>query len=297
MRALILGVLGQDGSYLADQLCAEGHHVYGMIRRAHGTSPARLIIGDLLDQDSLERALRESRPDVVYNCAAVTAPGGAWGTPQPPLLADVTAVGVVRLLDAMLKAAPDAHLIHASSSAIYQPRRYGLYGVAKQFAHEAVIGYRNRVRASNAVLFSHTSPRQDPRFLARRICTTVARIATGQADPPLTLGDVEARRDWGYAPDVCDALRLIGARDRDVGSDWVIATGVTHSVRELAEAALAAVGLTWADTVTVDPRAPVQPHEATDHENRRRTTRTLGWRPATTFAEMVNLMVVEALKT
>jgi len=139
MRALILGVLGQDGSYLAEQLAAEGHVVWGMSRRrAKTTVPT--VTGDLMDQDSLERAIAQVRPDVVFNLAAVTSPGGGWGAPQPPLLADVTGVGVLRLLDAMLKCAPDARLVHASSSAIYDHPRYGVYGAAKRFAHDAVVG-------------------------------------------------------------------------------------------------------------------------------------------------------------
>lgn len=281
MRALVTGVTGQDGSYLAEQLLADGHEVFGLVRRPNAGSPARPVTGDLLDQDSLERALRVAHPDVVFNLAAVTAPGGAWGTPQPPLLAEVTAVGVVRLLDAICKVCPDARLVHASSSAIYDPHRYGLYGAAKQFAHAAVVGYRTRLHASNAVLFSHTSPRQDPRFLARRICTAVAR---GER---LTLGDVDSRRDWGYAPDYTRALPRIAAHP-DPG-DWVIATGLTRSVRDLTETALKLAGRTWDELVTVDHTLPRIPHEVYPDtaEARLATTRALGWRPETSFDDMV----------
>ena len=281
MRALVTGVTGQDGSYLVEQLLEVGHEVFGLARRPNADSPARLVAGDLLDQDSLERALAQARPDVVFNLAAVTAPGGAWGTPQPPLLAEVTGVGVVRLLEAMCRRSPDARLVHASSSAIYDPHRYGLYGAAKQFAHAAVVGYRTRLHASNAVLFSHTSPRQDPRFLARRICSGIARGGK------LTLGDVDARRDWGYAPDYMRALPLIAAHP-DPG-DWVIATGLTRSVRDLTETALTLAGRTWDELVTVDHTLPRIPHEVYPDaaEGRLATTRALGWKPETSFEDMV----------
>ncbi len=250
MKALILGILGQDGSYLAEQLATAGHLVCGMTRRP-STSPT-LIQGDLLDQGSLENALLWSQPDVVFNLAAVTAPGGAWGTVQPPLLADVTGMGVVRLLDAMVAVAPHARLVHASSSAIYDPHRYGLYGAAKVFAHQAVQGYRARLHCSNAILFSHTSPRQDGRFLAPRICSTLKRIKAG-SDEKLVLGDVESCRDWGYAPDYM--ARLIDMADSKPG-DYVVATGIQHSVRDLVESALEQLGLEWDDAVRIDPRAP-----------------------------------------
>lgn len=272
MRALITGVLGQDGSYLADQLIADGHEVFGLVRRSNVTSPAKLVWGDLLDRDSLERALAEVKPDVVFNLAAVTSPGGGWG-PQPPLLADVTGGGVLRLLDAMVKCAPGARLVHASSSAIYDPRRYGVYGIAKQFAHEAVAGYRGRLWCSNAVLFSHTSPRQDRRFLAQRICLAVKRCEA------LTLGDVDSRRDWGYAPDYTRAMAAIAGQDQP--GDYVVATGEQHSVRELTQVALDTIGLAWDDVVTIDPALPKVPDEAPAVPS------VPGWTPSTPFERIV----------
>lgn len=272
MRALITGILGQDGSYLAEQLLADGHEVWGMVRRANVHSPARLVWGDLLDQDSLELTLVQCEPDVVFNLAAVTSPGGGWGSPQPPLLAEVTGVGLVRLLDAMVDVAPDARLVHASSSAIYDPQRYGLYGIAKQFAHEAVIGYRSRLRCSNAVLFSHTSPRQDPRFLARRICAAIAR---GER---LVLGDIYSRRDWGYAPDYMRALVAIAECEP---GDFTVATGQRRSVREFTETALDIAGLAWDDIVTVDPALPRVPDEVVAVPS------VPGWKPETSFVDMV----------
>lgn len=288
-RALILGVTGQDGSYLAEQLLADGHEVWGVVRRPRPWPlGVRLLAGDLLDQTSLEDALRTARPDEVYNLAAVTAPGAGWGAAQPPLLADVTGLGVLRLLDAVARVAPDARVVHASSSAVYDPQRYGLYGASKRFAHDAVLGYRGRLHCSNAVLFSHTSPRQDPRFLARRIATRVAQLAGG--DPGhLKLGDVANLRDWGYAPEYMRALPLIAAQDRP--GDYVIATGRRHSVRELAEAALAAVGLGW-DRVRVDPDPEKVPDEQpADAQGRLAAARALGWKPETDLAGLMRVLV------
>jgi GDPmannose 4,6-dehydratase len=279
VSALILGVTGQDGYYLAEQLLDNGVEVFGMVRRP-GTFPlgVRLVHGDLLDQDSLERVLRQSRPDVVYNLAAVTAPGGAWGTVQPPLLAEVTGLGVVRLLDAMCKAAPDARLIHASSSAIYDPHRYGLYGIAKRFAHDAVTGYRERLHCSNAILYSHTSPRQDPRFLAP---TLVRKLAAGER---VVLTDILGRRDWGYAPDFTRALQVIAAA---APGDYPVATGRTRTVRDLVSHALMALGRGWDEAVEVD-QGPVAPAERPADIT---ALRALGWRPETSFGEMVRRMV------
>lgn len=290
MRALITGVLGQDGSYLAEQLLAQGHDVWGLTRRFNAKSPATLVVGDLLDQDSLEAALDLSKPEVVFNLAAVTAPGAGWGTPQPPLLADVTAVGVVRLLEAMVRVTPNAKLVHASSSAIYDARRYGLYGIAKQFAHNAVVGYRDRLQTFNAVLFSHTSPRQDPRFLSRRICDTIIRIRNG-SDERLVLGDVESRRDWGFAPDYTKALTLIGEKAKT--ADWVICRGVTHSVRDFTETALKLSGLDWSDVVFVDRDAPRVPNEVHPEAVSARllTGKALGWKAETSFDDMVAAML------
>jgi GDPmannose 4,6-dehydratase len=275
VKALILGVLGQDGSYLAEQLLADGHEVHGVVRRSNVVSPVPLVWADLLDQDSLERVLLEVEPDVVFNLAAVTSPGGAWGNPQPPLLADVTGLGVLRLLDAMVSSAPDARLVHASSSSIYDLARYGVYGAAKAFAHEAVVGYRDTLHCSNAVLFSHTSPRQDPRFLARRICTT---LASGER---LNLTDVESRRDWGHARDYMKAFRAIA--DLPPG-DYQIRTGETHSVRELVDVALDTACRGW-DVVTTDPTVKVPDEIVGDHPI------VPGWKPDTAFEDMVRELV------
>lgn len=288
MKALIIGAAGQDGIYLTEQLLADGVEVWGLVRRPSAHLAIPTVLGDLLDQDSLETALTAVKPDVVYNLAAVTAPGMGWGMPQPPLLVEVTGLGVVKLLEAMVRRAPDARLVHASSSAIYDKARYGLYGIAKVFAHQAVQGYRSRLHASNAVLFSHTSPRQDPRFLAPRIFDTLARIAEGSGEK-LVLGDVDSRRTWGYAGDYMRALPLMAAHGTP--GDWVVSAGDRHSVRELTEAALKAAGLTWNEAVVVDAAAPRVPDEIADPLAWLATTRTLGWRAQTGLDDLAELML------
>lgn len=289
MKALIIGAAGQDGSYLTEHLLADGVEVFGLVRRPSAHLPIPTVIGDLLDQDSLETALASVKPDVVYNLAAVTAPGMGWGVPQPPMLAEVTGLGVVRLLDAMVRRAPDARLVHASSSAIYDQARYGIYGIAKTFAHQAVQGYRSRLHCSNAILFSHTSPRQDKRFLAPRIFGTVARIAAGSAER-LTLGDVESRRTWGYAADYMRALPLMAVLPSP--DDWVVSSARPHSVRELTEAALKTVGLLWDDVVVVDPGAPRVPDEvAFDTNDLWATWSALGWQANTSLDDLAEIML------
>lgn len=285
MKALILGVAGQDGSYLMQQLLADGVDVWGLVRRPNTHLAIPTVLGDLLDQDSLETALAAVKPDVVYNLAAVTAPGMGWGMPQPPLLAETTGLGVVKLLEAMLRRTPDARLVHASSSAIYDQARYGLYGIAKTLAHQAVQGNRARLHCSNAVLFSHTSPRQDKRFLAPRIFATLARIAAGSKER-LRLGDVGSRRTWGYAADYMAALPLIAAASAPC--DWVVSVDRIHTVRDLTEAALRTAGLSWDDAVAVDSQAPRVPHEVFDPKAPSATA--LGWRAQTSLDDLAQLM-------
>lgn len=289
MRALVTGALGQDGHYLTAQLAAAGVKTYGMTRRPHPDPPGvRLIHGDLLDQSSLEAVLREVRPDRVYHLAAVTSPGCGWGCPQPPLLAETTGVGTVRLLEAMVRCASDARLVNASSSAIYDPHRYGLYGVAKVFAHEAVIGYRARLHASNAVLYSHTSPRQDHRFLAATICSTLARIAYGSPER-LVLTDLAGDRDWSHAADIVRALPLIA--DRDAPGDHDVASGEIHSVADFVGVALGVVGLDWDRAVELRPGPQTPPERPPALPG----VRTLGWKPAVPFADLVESLMHAAI--
>jgi len=279
MRALITGVLGQDGSYLAEQLIAGGHTVFGLTRRPKATSPATLILGDLLDQESLEQALMTAEPDVVFNLAAVTSPGVGWGSQVPPLMVETTGIGVVHLLDAMVKRAPAARLVHASSSAVLEPERYGLYGAAKVLAHQAVVGYRPVIHTSNAILFRHTSPRQDARFLAPRICRALAR---GER---LTLTDLRPKRDWGWAPDYCEALQVIAA---DEPGDYVVATGEQRSVSQLLGVALAATGR---DIGSVDLAQSAGPYSDEIVPHGLKWAGTLGWFPRTSFVDMVRQLV------
>lgn len=284
MKALITGVTGQTGSYLAEQLLDNGVEVFGVVRSARPAPDGVIrVSADLLDQASLEAVLRLVRPDEVYNLAAVTAPGGAWGTPQPPLLADVTALGPLRLLDAVLAVCPDARVVHASSSAIFDPHRYGLYGAAKKFAHDVAVGYRSRLHVSNAVLYSHTSPRQDPRFLAPTIAAAATRASRGER-VRLVLTDVKGERDWGYAPDVARALPYIAAAEP---GDYTVARGETHAVWELVEAALDVHGLDW-DAVVDVRQGPVAPAETPADTG---PLRALGWEPAGSFRDMVRAMV------
>lgn len=289
MRVLILGITGQDGGYLAEQLLDAGDEVWGMVhKRTQVPDGVHLVSGDLADEYSLEDAFHKVQPDEIYNLAAVTAPGGAWHVPQQPSLADVTGMGVVRVLEMMRRCVPGAHLVHASSSAIYDPHRYGLYGISKYFAHEAVRGYRQGfgLHVSNAVMFSHTSARQDGRFLAPTVTRTLGRIRNG-FNETLKIVDEKGRRDWGYSPDFMRALPLIArtypARDYDV------ATGTSHSTYQFVDHALGVAGLTW-DVVEklsgerdpVEVKAHIGPIEA------------LGWAPATSFERMIEIMMGES---
>jgi GDPmannose 4,6-dehydratase len=284
VKALITGVTGQTGSYLAEQLLDNGVEVFGVVRSARPAPDGVIrVSADLLDQASLEAVLRLVRPDEVYNLAAVTAPGGAWGTPQPPLLADVTALGPLRLLDAVAAVCPDARVVHASSSAVFDPHRYGLYGAAKRFAHDVVAGYRERLHVSNAVLYSHTSPRQDPRFLAPTVAATLRRIRAGSPEK-LTLTDLAGARDWGYAPDYARALTHIAQAQP---GDYTVATGATRTVREFVSTALIHAGLHWHEAVTVQPGRAAPQETPADTA----ALRALGWKPETTFHEMIRVMV------
>ena len=285
MRVLILGVTGQDGSYLAEQLVAAGDEVWGMTHRPIHMPHINLVEGDLADLFSLERVFDEVQPDEIYNLAAATSPGGAWGVDQDLPLANITGIGVIRILEMMRLYAPQARLVHASSSAIYDPHRYGLYGISKQFSHHAVQGYRNGygMHVSNATLFSHTSSRQDGRFLAPTITRTLGRIKNGSPEK-LKVVDLNSRRDWGYAPDFMRAFPLI-ARAQEPG-DYDVATGSTHSAFEFIYQALTVAGLGW-DAVTqlhgkfapVEAAANIGPLES------------LGWKQETSFDQMVEIMM------
>jgi GDPmannose 4,6-dehydratase len=308
MRALIIGVTGQDGSYLAEQLAAE-HTVFGMVRGQRNPKRAwiqalvpsmTVVEGDLLDQSSLQYVLAATQPDVVFNLGALTYVGMSWQ--QPAVMTEVTGVGPLRLLEAIRTVNPGIRLVHASSSeqfgavaespqherTAFNPR--SPYGVAKVFAHHTVVNYRESygLHASTAIMFNHESPRRGEEFVTRKVTLAAARIAAGE-QTELRLGNIGARRDWGWAPDFMRALPLIVERE-DPG-DYVLATGETHTVRELCEVAFAAVGLDYRDHLVVDPAllrpADVElllgdPAKARD---------ALGWEPTVTFKEIVRRMV------
>jgi GDPmannose 4,6-dehydratase len=290
VRALITGAGGQDGSYLAEQLVAAGHDVVGVVRRAGARQlPANgvnYVHLDLTDERSVAQVLSDVQPDEIYHLAAVTAPGGAWGTASPAGLVETNAQGVVNLLEAVPRFCRTARVVHASSSAVYDPHRYGLYGVSKRFAHDAVVGYRagHGLHVSNAVLYSHTSPRQDPRFLAPTIARTFRALRDGGTEK-LVLTDLLGRRDWGHAADVMAALPLLARADTP--GDYDVATGVTHSVREFVDVALEAAELTWEQAVQVYPGNPAPAERPADIA----ALRDLGWKPATSFEAMVREMV------
>jgi GDPmannose 4,6-dehydratase len=306
LRSLITGVTGQDGWYLSEILQANGHQVFGLVSSgdAQELPPGvQAVPGDLRDTASIRAAVDLSRPDHVYNLAALSSVAESWA--DPVLVADVNGTGVLRLLQALrdrtnAEGGPVA-FVQAGSAEIFgdapAPQDESTpvapaspYGAAKAFAHQSVRIFRGAgVAASNAVLFNHESPRRPEHFVTRKITATVARIAHGSPDK-LVLGDLGARRDWGHARDYMDALTLIA--QRPVADDYVLATGESHSVAEFVALAFAHAGIEdWAAHVISDAeftRAPEQ-HERRGDAARARDL--LGWRPATTFADLVAEMV------
>jgi GDPmannose 4,6-dehydratase len=307
--ALITGITGQDGSYLAEHLLDEGYRVVGMTRRAstvtherieHLIDDLELVQGDLLDQNSLAEALRSVRPDEVYNLAAQSFVPTSWN--QPVLTGEFTALGVTRLLEAIRQVEPGIRFYQASSSEMFGKVRESPqsettpfyprspYGVAKVYAHWITINYRESygLYAASGILFNHESPRRGLEFVTRKITDAVARIKHGLGDT-VRLGNLEARRDWGYAGDYVRAMRMMLQRDEP--EDWVIATGETHSVRDFCEKAFGLVGLDYRDHVVTDD-ALVRPAEVDQLVgNASRARSLLGWQPQVTFAELVTMMV------
>ena len=308
-RALITGVTGQDGSYLAELLLEQGYEVVGMVRRsstlnferiAHIQDAITLVPGDLLDEVSLIGILREHRPDEVYNLAAQSFVQTSWG--QPVLTGETTALGVTRLLDAIRIACPEARFYQASSSEMFgkvhevpqnehtpfYPR--SPYGVAKVYGHWITVNYRESygLHASSGMLFNHESPRRGLEFVTRKVSHAVARIASG-LEEKLPLGNLDSQRDWGFAGDYVRAMWLMLQRDEP--ADFVVATGRTHSVRELCEIAFAHAGLDWAEHVVVDERflRPAEVDLLVGDATRARTE--LGWEQTVDFPELVAMMV------
>ncbi len=307
--ALITGVTGQDGSYLAELLLEKGYEVHGMVRRAstekferieHIRDRITLHQGDLLDQRSLVDALRASRPAEIYNLAAMSFVAVSWI--QPTLTAEFTGVGVTRMLEAMREVCPDSRFYQASSSEMFgkvlevpqtettpfYPR--SPYGVAKAYGHFITVNYRESydLHATSGILFNHESSRRGLEFVTRKITWHAAAIKHGLTDE-LRLGNLDAERDWGYAKDYVEAMWLM--LQRDVAEDYVIATGEAHSVRECCEIAFEEAGLgDFEEYVTID-QAFVRPAEV-DHliGDPGKAGRDLGWKPRTSFEELIRLM-------
>ncbi len=313
-RALITGITGQDGSYLAELLLAEGYEVIGVMRRSSTVNIERishiqerltLVSGDLMDEISLINVLRDHRPSEVYNLAAQSFVQASWT--QPVLTGETTALGVTRMLDAIRIVDPEIRFYQASSSEMFgrvravpqnedtpfYPR--SPYGVAKVYGHWITVNYRESygLHASSGILFNHESPRRGLEFVTRKVTHGVARIKAG-LDHEIRLGNLESQRDWGYAADYVRAMWAM--LQRDGPDDFVIASGQTHSVRELCEVAFATVGLDYRDHVVVDP-AFIRPAEVDLLVGDATKAHTLlGWKCDTDFYALVEMMVAADTK-
>ncbi|MGO9341789.1 MAG: GDP-mannose 4,6-dehydratase [Acidimicrobiales bacterium] len=308
-RALITGITGQDGSYLAELLLSEGYEVFGMVRRSSTVNFERiatiqdrltLVPGDLLDEVSLIGILREHKPTEIYNLAAQSFVPTSWS--QPVLTGETTALGVTRILDAIRIVDPEIRFYQASSSEMFgkvlevpqtektpfYPR--SPYGVAKVYGHWITINYRESygLHASSGMLFNHGSPRRGLEFVERKVSHGVARIVCGLEDK-LPMGNLDAQRDWGFAGDYVRAMWLMVQQDEP--DDYVVSTGTTHSVRELCEIAFGHASLNWQDHVVIDNRF-LRPAEVDlligDPAKARKI---LGWEPSHSFADLITMMV------
>ena len=307
--ALITGMTGQDGSYLAEYLLAKSYRVVGMVRRsstvnferiAHLQDQIEFVNADLLDQVSLINALEEYQPDEVYNLAAQSFVQTSFG--QPVLTGETTAIGVTRLLDAIRLIKPDARFYQASTSEMFgkvqavpqaedtafYPR--SPYGVAKLYGHWITVNYRESydLHASSGILFNHESPRRGMEFVTRKISHTAAQIKLGMASE-LRLGNLDAQRDWGFAGDYVEAMWMMLQQDQP--DDYVIATGETHTVREFVQRAFDRLGLDWEKYVVIDERffRPAEVDLLVGNPNKARSA--LGWEPRTSFSDLVDIMV------
>jgi GDPmannose 4,6-dehydratase len=308
-RALITGITGQDGSYLAELLLAKGYEVYGMVRRTshhsferieHLVDRVRIVTADLLDQHSLTVVLQDVRPDEVYNLAAQSYVPTSWT--QPVLTGEFTALGVTRILEAVRLVHPAARFYQASSSEMFgkvqqtpqsestpfYPR--SPYGVAKVYGHWITVNYRESygLFAVSGIMFNHESPRRGMEFVSRKVTDGAARIRLGLSSQ-LRMGNLDARRDWGFAGDYVDAMWRMLQRDKP--TDYVIGSGTAHSVRELVEAAFSHVGLDWRKYVVSDPAfmRPAEVDVLIADPSRARTE--LGWTPTVDFKTLVEMMV------
>jgi len=313
-KALITGLTGQDGSYLAELLVSKGYQVFGLVRRSsssnlnrinHLSDNIKILSGDLLDQSSLMDVIAESQPDEIYNLASQSYVPISWT--QPALTAEYTALGVSRLLESIRRCKPDARFYQASSSEVFgQPdespqtertafRPRNPYGVAKAYAHWMTINYRQQYNlyTSCGITYTHESPRRGTEFVFRKITRTAAMIKLGLASE-LKLGNLDARRDWCYAKDAVYAMWLM--LQQSSPDDFIIASGETHSVKELVECAFNSVGLNWQDYVSVDPAfyRPDEPVQLIGCIYKIKAE--LGWKPQHSFEQLVELMVEHDLK-
>jgi GDPmannose 4,6-dehydratase len=313
-KALITGITGQDGSYLAEFLLSQGYEVIGLVRRTSTVNFSRiehiqdrltLVSGDLLDQMSLVKALDDYKPDEVYNLAAQSFVQTSWT--QPVFTGEVTALGVTRILDAIRTVNPKIRFYQASSSEMFgkvretpqkettpfHPR--SPYGVAKVYGHWITVNYRESydLHASSGILFNHESPRRGLEFVTHKVTYGAARIKLGLADE-LRLGNLDARRDWGYAGDYVQAMWLMLQQDQP--DDYVIATGETHSVQELCEVAFGCLDLDWHKHVVCDTQffRPAEVDLLVGDASKAQAR--LGWQPAVKFEELIRLMVDADLK-
>ena len=314
-KALITGLTGQDGSYLAEILLTKGYQVFGLVRRSstsnlerisHLSGDVQIVSGDLLDQSSLMDVITDSQPDEIYNLASQSYVPLSWT--QPALTAEYTALGVSRILESIRRCKADARFYQASSSEVFgQPdespqtertafRPRNPYGVAKAYAHWMTINYREKYNLYGCcgITYTHESPRRGTEFVFRKITHAAAQIKLGLAKE-LKLGNLDASRDWCYAKDAVYAMWLMLQQDQP--DDYIIASGETHSVRELVECAFNCVNLNWQDYVSVDPAfyRPDEPVQLVGSIDKIKTQ--LSWQPQHTFEQMVELMVDYDLKT
>jgi GDPmannose 4,6-dehydratase len=308
-RAIITGITGQDGSYLAELLLSKGYDVVGVVRRSsapnlwriqHIVDRVRLRPADLLDQLSLIRVVDEERPDEFYNLAAMSFVPASWD--QPMLTGEFNAQGVTRVLEAIRQVNPKVRLYQASSSEMFGKVREvpqtevtpfyprSPYGVSKVFAHYITVNYRESydLFAVSGMLFNHESPRRGLEFVTRKVTDGVARIKRGMAET-LSLGNLDAHRDWGFAGDYVQAMWQMLQQDR--ADDYVIATGISHSVRDLVEVAFGHAGLDWRKHVRLDPKLirPAEVEHLIGDSTKARTQ--LGWQPKVDFASLIRMMV------
>ncbi len=313
-KALITGITGQDGSYLAELLLEKGYRVYGLVRRsslekfdriAHLTDHLEFLQGDLIDQSSLDAAVKTAQPDEIYNLAAQSFVPASWS--QPTLTAEFDAIGVTRVLEAIRKQKPDARLYQASSSEMFGKVRSvpqnemtpfyprSPYGVAKAYGHFITVNYRESYKlfACSGILFNHESPRRGLEFVSRKVSFGVAKIKLG-LEKKLRMGNLDAKRDWGFAGDYVRGMWLmLQQREPD---DYVIATGETHTVRDLVRIAFDYAGLNWEDHVVTDPLffRPAEVDLLIGDASKAREK--LKWSHSVSFKQLIEMMVESDLK-